>query len=63
MRFIGNGLHVGQKQLRKVDEDFKVKNLRGRALVLPQSMIKMLGGGIMSSIWSYLNGDVGNNIV
>lgn len=50
MRFLGNELHVGQKQLRKVDEDFKVKSLRGRALALPQSMIKMLGGGIMSSV-------------
>ena len=41
---------VGQKQLRKVVEGFKVKSLIGRALVLPQSMIRMLGREIRSSI-------------
>lgn len=32
MRFLGDGLDVGQKQLRNVNEDFQVKSLRGKGM-------------------------------
>ena len=43
-------INVGQKQLRKVNKDFKVKSPWSGALALPQSMIRMLEREIMSSV-------------
>ena len=43
-------INVGQKQLRKVNKDFKVKSPWSGASALPQSMIRMLEREIMSSV-------------